>query len=240
MPCKATVEHVRKACCSPYIPSRCPPHVYKCTVCSTVSTACYVLQVLSRSTSGAGLAARGVGSPTVGDGPGYRQLWAQVRHRANGGKVPCVWVSRAKQSRAASFWWARQLAGQCCIEDSHFGSTLVRSLLAGGWHAGRQLYHWILPSFSVLSAFTRFCPLLAGHGHAGGRRAGGGGGDDRGGPAAGREAAAARCRGCPGASLVQTSGCSWAEVISTTILGWGFLVLTSSLAAALAALCWRR
>lgn len=39
-------------------------------------------QVLSRSPSGAGLAARGMGSPAVRDkGPSVRQLWAQVNHR---------------------------------------------------------------------------------------------------------------------------------------------------------------
>lgn len=39
-------------------------------------------QVLSRSPSGAGLAARGMGSPAVRDkGPSVRQLWAQVTRR---------------------------------------------------------------------------------------------------------------------------------------------------------------
>jgi hypothetical protein len=70
------------------------------TLLQCVSTACFVLQVLSRSTSGAGLAARGVGSPTVGDGPGYRQLWAQVRHRVQiAADSECLVedVSRAEQ-----------------------------------------------------------------------------------------------------------------------------------------------
>jgi len=41
--------------------------------------------VISRSTSGAGLAGRGMGSPTVSDGAGYRQLWAQVTGMQAGG-----------------------------------------------------------------------------------------------------------------------------------------------------------
>lgn len=41
--------------------------------------------MLSRSTSGAGLAGRGIGSPTVSEGAGYRQLWAQVTGMQAGG-----------------------------------------------------------------------------------------------------------------------------------------------------------
>jgi hypothetical protein len=57
-------------------------HFTRCLL-AMASSGRHELQVLSRSTSGAGLAARGVGSPTVGDGPGYRQLWAQVRVRCS-------------------------------------------------------------------------------------------------------------------------------------------------------------